>query len=306
MPALIVYLLKVNVALCLFYITYRFALRPLTFYYLNRFFLVFGIIFSSAYPFINLSALFVKHELLSRQLTTIVPDWHAVVPAITHQTQAFDYWQIAIALFWVGVVVMAMRLITQFFSLYRIYRSSNPAHHYGQYFRSVSGDLNPFSFWQDIYLNPEKHSDDELHTILAHEQVHVKEWHTLDVLLAELSTIFYWFNPGVWFMKQAVKENLEFITDRKILQGGIDEKVYQYSLVRVGGLMQGAEIVNNFNISTIKKRIMMMNKKSSSKANITRYVLLPMVMLLVLVFTVSKAEINGNRISVLIKRCYLG
>jgi bla regulator protein BlaR1 len=66
-----------------------------------------------------------------------------------------------------------------------------------------------------------------------HEQVHVNQWHTIDILLAELSSIFYWFNPGIWLMKKAVRENIEFITDRKILNKGIDSKTYQYSLVSV-------------------------------------------------------------------------
>ncbi len=305
MPALIVYLLKVNVALCLFYLTYRFLLRRLTFYYLNRFFLAFGILFSSIYPFIDLPGLFAKHEALSRQLIIIVPDWQTVAPIIT-QTKiitTFDYWQIPLTLFWIGVVFMTARLAVQFISLYKVHKDSNLANYNGQPYRSVKDNTNPFSFWQAIYLNPENHQSDELQSIIKHEQVHVEQWHTLDVLLAELSTVFYWFNPGVWLMKRAVKENLEFITDRKILQSGIDEKAYQYSLIRVSNLKQSSAIVNNFNFLTIKKRILMMNKKRSSKAQVTRYIILcPLVILLALVFTASKAELNSKTISSFVKK----
>ena len=302
MPVLIIYLLKVNVALCLFYIAYRFALRPLTFYYLNRFFLVFGIIFSTCYPFIDISKLFAKHKAISVQLYTIAPNWHAVLPAVQHQVSTFNYWEAPIILFWIGAALMALRLSVQFVSLYRIRQNSEPKHYWGRTFRAVQDEVNPFSFWQDIYLNPDKHSDAELRSIIQHEEVHVRQWHTLDVLLAELSIVFYWFNPGIWFMKQAIKENLEFITDREILRSGIDEKVYQYSLVRVSALKPGAAIVNNFNFLTIKKRIMMMNKKRSSRANLTRYIVLPLIMLMALIFTVSKAEINKKSISVLVRK----
>lgn len=302
MPGLIVYLLKVNAALCLFYLAYRFALRPLTFYYLNRFFLVFGIVFSTLYPLVDVSALFASHTVIRQRLITFVPDWHAVLPAVQHQVATVDYWGVPIMLFWLGVILMAFRLAVQFMSLYRIHQRSVKDNHLGESFRSVKSDVNPFSFWQDIYLNPDKHTDAELRSIIQHEQVHVKQWHTLDVILAELSVVFYWFNPGVWFMKQAVKENLEFITDREILRSGVDEKAYQYSLVRVSALKPGAAIVNNFNFLTIKKRIMMMNKKRSSRANLTRYVVLPLIMLLTLVFTLSKAEIASKKISVLVKK----
>lgn len=303
MPAIIIYLLKVNAALCLFYLAYRFALRPLTFYYLNRFFLVFGLLFSATYPLIDFSSLFVRQAAIRQQLVVIVPDWHAVLPTVQHQvTESINYWGVPVVLFWVGVILMSTRLVVQFISLRRIYKDSEPATHFGQSFRAVKSDVNPFSFWQEIYLNPDKHSPAELNAIIRHEQVHVRQWHTLDVILAELSTIFYWFNPGVWFMRQAVKENLEFITDREMLRSGVDEKAYQYSLVRVSVLKPGAAIVNNFNFLTIKKRIIMMNKKRSSKAQITKYViLLPLVMLLAMIFTASKAELSSNKIAVLMK-----
>jgi len=303
MPHLIVYLLKANAALCLFYLAYRFLLRRLTFYYLNRFFLVFGIMFSATYPFIDLSALFAKHEVLSRQLVVIVPNWQAIAPATIPQPSTFFYWQIPVILFWMGVVLMAIRLAIQFISLYKIHKNSNAAEYEGHPFRKVNNDIGPFSFWQAIYLNPDKHENQELQAIIEHEKIHVAQWHTLDVLMAELSAIFYWFNPGVWFMKQAIKENLEFITDRKILQGGIDEKSYQYSLLSVSNLKPSTAMVNDFNFSSIRKRILMMNKKRSSKVQVSRYVvLLPLVVILTLVFTISKAELTPKSISAFVKR----
>ncbi|MGZ3822776.1 MAG: M56 family metallopeptidase, partial [Mucilaginibacter sp.] len=157
--------------------------------------------------------------------------------------------------------------------------------------RLINYDIGPFSFWQSIYINPANLSPADLKNVLEHEQAHVSEWHTLDILLAELSTIFYWFNPGVWLMKKAVRENIEFITDRKILQKGMDSKEYQYSLVSVSLATAPNTIVNNFNISTIKKRIIMMNSKRSPGYNLTRYVfLVPAVVALLLVFSLSKAE----------------
>jgi hypothetical protein len=93
-------------------------------------------------------------------------------------------------------------------------------------------------------------------------------------------------------MKKAIRENIEFITDRKILNKGIDTKQYQYSLVNVSFSAAPQGIVNHFNISTIKKRIIMMNAKRSSKLNLTRYAfLVPAVVALLLIFSVSKAAL---------------
>ncbi|MGN6640428.1 MAG: hypothetical protein ACTHJ8_16075, partial [Mucilaginibacter sp.] len=91
---------------------------------------------------------------------------------------------------------------------------------------------------------------------------------------------------------KAVKENIEFITDRKILQKGADSKQYQYSLLNVSMAGTPNNLVNNFNISTIKKRIIMMNARRSSRFSLTRYmVIVPAVILLLLVFSISKAAI---------------
>jgi hypothetical protein len=94
-------------------------------------------------------------------------------------------------------------------------------------------------------------------------------------------------------MKKAVRENIEFITDRKILNNGIDSREYQYSLVNVILTPTTNNIVNHFNLSTIKKRIIMMNAKRSSTVHISRYVfMIPAVVALLLVFTVTKAELT--------------
>lgn len=93
-------------------------------------------------------------------------------------------------IFWIGVAVMATRLAIQFLSLLKIYRRSKPANLFHCNVRVMSEDANPFSFWQSIYINPSHHEHNELQSIIAHEQIHVKQWHTLDILLAEISLVF--------------------------------------------------------------------------------------------------------------------
>jgi bla regulator protein BlaR1 len=195
-------------------------------------------------------------------------------------------------LFWIGAIVFAIRLLIQLFSLYKLYKNSKPATIQDHDVRLTNADISPFSFWQSIYINPENLNPDDLKSVLQHEQVHVKEWHTLDILLAEISVIFYWFNPGVWLIKKAVRENVEFITDRKILQKGTDSKTYQYSLLNVSiTATTPSGITNHFNFSTLKKRIKMMNVKQSSNVNLTRYaLLLPVVLICLFTFSVTKAS----------------
>jgi hypothetical protein len=293
MPELILILLKINMVLLLFAAAYYLVLRRLTFYTINRAFLIIGIVFSSVYPFINLTNFFNRQEDLNPAVKALVP--RIDMDALLQHNAIMAYWQLAVVLFYVGVGLMAIRLIAQFVSLYRVHKRSQPGVIGDLPVRILNGPLSPFSFWQTVYVNPTIHSAKELDTILAHEQVHVKEWHTLDIILAEISVVFYWFNPGVWLMKRAIKENIEFITDSKILKRGIDKKAYQYSLLGVGNLQASAALVNNFNLSDLKKRIKMMNTKKSSSRKLLIYAfILPLLLLTTLAFTVSKKDVKTH------------
>lgn len=290
MPELFVFLIKVNIALVLFCAGYYLVLRKLTFYTLNRAYLITAITFSSTYPFVDLSAFAQRHQEIVMPVQNVVINWQAPAQQFV---QRAAYWNWLEVLFWTGAIILAMRLMSQLFSLYLIYRRSTEKNINGQKVRVVSADIGPFSFWKSIYINPDKLSPVDLQNILQHEQIHVNEWHTLDILLTEISVIFYWFNPGIWMMKKAVRENIEFITDRKILQKGADSKAYQYSLLNITFNQPApVAITNNFNFSTLKKRIKMMNSKRSSNINLTRYAfLMPMVVVCLFAFSLSKAEV---------------
>jgi len=292
MPALFVFLFKVNIALLLFCAGYYLVLRHLTFYTLNRVYLVTAIIFATLYPKIDLTSFAQNHENLARPVQTVVLNWQAPAEKLVKPIAETNYWQWVEIAFWAGAILLAARFVMQLFSLFKLYRNSTPANILNHNVRLMSGEAAPFSFWRSIYVNPDNHTPTDLKAILLHEQVHVNGWHTIDILLAELSSIFYWFNPGIWLMKKAVRENIEFITDRKILNKGIEAKAYQYSLVNVSFNATTPGIVNHFNISTIKKRIIMMNAKKSSKFTLTRYAfVVPAVVALLLIFTLSKAEV---------------
>jgi TonB-dependent SusC/RagA subfamily outer membrane receptor len=295
MPALLIYLLKANIALTLFFLGYRWGLRRLTFYVLNRFFLLTGIVFSSVFPLVDVNALLQRHQEIE-DVVAYVPD----LSALQAQPDAgFTAWHLLIYIFWTGVAVMAIRFIIQLCSLWSLHRRSQPGTLQQQPVKLLDSRINPFSFFRHIYINPSLHQPSELGAILQHELVHVKEWHTIDVLTAELNNIFYWFNPGAWLMKTAIRENLEFITDRRMLQQGVDPKAYQYNLIKVSGIPYATAIANNFNFSHLKNRIKMMNQKRSAKYNLLRYLVLGCVVAVALLsLNFSRAAFIGDRITI--------
>jgi hypothetical protein len=151
----------------------------------------------------------------------------------------------------------------------------------------------PFSFWQTVYLNPDCHGPADLPAILQHESLHVREWHTLDLLLAELALLICWFNPAAWLLKGAVGENLEFRTDHALLRGGTDPKAYQYSLLNLSHSVTPPALANHFTLITLKTRIAMMNKPRTTRRHLAKYALL-LPLIVALAFTTTLAFGQGN------------
>lgn len=268
----LIYILQVNICLMLFSLAYWLVLRQLTFYTINRVFLMLGVASSFIFPFISFPT-FIWPKVHTHYFPTL--------DSVHVQAAAPVGLLALVILFWVGVVTMALRLFVQLASLYTIHIRSTHNCFNGVCYRQVRKRINPFTFWQSIYLNPEQHQESDLTTILCHEQVHVKQWHTVDVLLSELCRILCWFNPVVWLFVRSVKENIEFIADREAIKSGIERKVYQYSLIRIGTTSHAPTLVNNFNLITIKNRIKMMNKMKSPIKHLARYlVLVPIVIAL--------------------------
>lgn len=284
MPELFVYLLKVNLALLLFYAVYYLLLRRLTFYSLNRYYLLFAYGFSLIYPLVNVREWLTPAQNIPEQVYKIVPDWESV------QARTFEVWPILQWLFWAVVLYFIGRFFIRLISLWRIHRASVPARWQYFHYRHVLFRINPFTFWKNIYIHVDAHQDQELMDIFHHEQVHVEQLHTLDTLIAEFMTILCWFNPVSWLMRYSIRENLEFITDRRVLQSGVDKRSYQFSLLNLGTSGAPDGLVSHFNLKHLKTRILMMNKKKSSKVQVSKYLIgTPVIVLFVFVFTMSNA-----------------
>src|SRR5690606_11484884 len=90
-------------------------------------------------------------------------------------------------LFWTSVAFFTLRLIIKLTGLLKIHLGSTPAQWACYFYRATHEISSPFSFWKNIYLNPNKHTEDEYDKIFKHEYVHVTQLHTIDVLAAEIA-----------------------------------------------------------------------------------------------------------------------
>jgi hypothetical protein len=170
------------------------------------------------------------------------------------------------------MVVLTIKLLIQLLSLWRL-KKGGTTYNTDEGLRLVESDkiTAPFSFFHWIFYNPTQHSDDEWQQIWAHECVHAQQHHSIDMLAAEVLKIVFWFNPFAWWHQRLVQETLEFITDRAVLDSGVEKKSYQYHLLRSTLSADNEAFTNHFNKSLLKNRIAMMNKAKSSWKALGKY-----------------------------------
>jgi Antirepressor regulating drug resistance, predicted signal transduction N-terminal membrane component len=204
-----------------------------------------------------------------------------------------------------GIAIMFVRLLLQLLSLRRLRSRAEMIGGEGPKVYQVNDSVIPFSFGDSIYINRCLHTEEELREIIRHEFVHVRQRHSIDIMWSEIICMLNWYNPFAWLLKFSIRQNLEFIADNEVLESGVNKKEYQYLLLRVMGNNQFS-IVQNFNLSSLKKRIAMMNKSKSARLNLVRFLfVLPLVVVLLLAFrsiTTSQHEItrkqNGHEATV--------
>lgn len=278
------YVLQVNVGLLVFYLLYRGLLARDTFLGMRRLYWWAAWVLAFLYPLVKLGVWGRTETPLQVVMADYAEAMTVVVSAVAPEEAATWSWQDGLALLWAaGASALLLRMLVQLAVVCRLARRGRKVEWHGVRVLAVEGDNVPFSFFRWIFVQPGNHSEGELEEILAHEQAHVCQWHSLDVVVSELLCCLFWFNPAVWLAKRCVRQNLEFLADRAVVHSGFDRKNYQYHLLRLSYGVNIGQIVNNFNVSPLKKRIMMMNKKKSRHAGALKYaLLLPVAGLLVL------------------------
>ena len=288
MPILIQYLLKLTISLAVVWLFYQLVLRRLTFYNSNRWYLFVYTLLSFFIPFINISS-FLENN--SNDIVQLVPSVHQFTTGLQETTQCptpiwadYDKWDILTFGLLIISGILFIRFVISFFSFLKIKSKAKLISGGDINIYQVDHNIIPFSFGNSIFINAGLHSEDDLEDIVKHEFIHVREKHTIDIIWAELICILNWYNPFAWLLKSSIRQNLEFIADNKVVETGIDKKQYQYLLLKVIGNSQFS-IATQFNFSSLKKRIAMMNKTKSAKRQLGRFLfLLPVLALILLSF----------------------
>ncbi len=279
----LIYLLQVNVGMTLFYLFYKVFFADDTFWKTRRLYLLLSFVASFAYPLLSIESWLSQPEPVQTALVryTTLPE---IVISPNQQASTISLENILIGTYLLVVFALAVRMLAQLLAILRIRLAGKITVLQGTRVIAMEREISPFSFFGAVFINPKLHTEAETKQILAHEFTHVRQWHSLDVFVGELISIIFWINPAVWLLKREIRQNLEFLADHQVLRSGFNPKHYQYHLLQLSYQTPEVQLGNQFNVSPLKKRIIMMNKQNSNKVAILKYMLIvPLVFSLILV-----------------------
>ncbi|GEC78814.1 M56 family metallopeptidase [Flavobacterium aquatile] len=303
MQELIIYLLKSSGLIAAFYLAYHFLLRKETFFTSNRWFLLTGLITSVSLPLFFLEKIVVVEtpKFVSNPIINTIPN-SLPTTEIIEKSIEIDWFQIGIYVYGIIALLLLFKVFFNLISLFKVLDNRQVIKKEKFQFIDVNENLSPFSFFNYIVYNSSLYSESELQSILLHEKIHSAQKHSFDVLVTNLFSVLFWFNPFMYLYKKAVTQNLEYIADSEAIAQIDDKKSYQMALLKVVSHQNCLPITNHFYQSLIKKRIVMLNKNQSNKRNSWKYaVIIPALVAFVILFQVKviaqekEVEITENR-----------
>jgi beta-lactamase regulating signal transducer with metallopeptidase domain len=301
MENLISFLIKANLLIIFFYLVYVLLLKKETFYTYNRFFLLFGLLLSVLFPLISIKKY--VWVLAEKKLDSAsYPTYSEIQTSVVSQESQINFQNVFLIIFFIGVLFLVYRFLKELNQYRKLIKTQPIIKADGFKTIETKSDLGPFSFFNTIVYNPSKFTTQELQAIIAHEKVHAKQLHTLDILFSRVFEILFWYNPFVWLYKKSIVQNLEFIADFEAVSTINNKKNYQFALLKVSTNTSFIPIYNHFyQQSLIKKRIVMLNKKPSRKSNLLKLaVVIPVLILFLYQFQVkiiAQEKPNLNQIS---------
>ncbi len=153
----------------------------------------------------------------------------------------------------------------------------------------LNEQANTFSFFNYVFIPGKIIGHEHFAQVLAHEQAHWQRGHSWDILFMEMMRVLFWFHPSYYFLRKELTAQHEFeadgITCRSVPKTDYQQTLLDYTLS--GTLVP---LTNPFNISLIKKRIIMMNtRKNHSKSSIW-IKMLALIPVLSLLFAIQSCQ----------------
>ena len=298
------YILQILIFQLLFLVAYDVFLKKELHFNWNRIYLIVAPLLSFILPLIKIG--FIRKN---------IPEEYIIqLPAVMLGTKSSEYItsetlsEITIAgtstisitliiqIIWLTGMLVALGILgLKLFKVYKLKRSGILSKINDTNFISLPKTDTAFSFLNTIFIG-EDLSDKQKETIIIHENIHIQQYHSLDLLFFEFIKVICWFNPLVYLYQSKMVLLQEFIADEKAASLKGKNEYYNGLLSQVFKTESISFINTFFNQSLIKKRIIMLQKSNLKQNKITqlKYLLLVPIIGIMLIYTSCTQETNAQ------------
>lgn len=236
-----------------------------------RYFLLVSLLSALIIPFIEIDVgrnLPLVGSVVEGKYYTLLPVNGEVT--LVNTRSAFTQRSVLLLAYFTGFGLMLLRFLMNLLRLARKAKKGNTLiEKYGRIVLTEEQGL-PYSFFRNIYLSRLIYErEEEVEKLLLHESAHCRQYHSLDILFAELLKVILWFNPFLWLIANAIRLNHEYMADEKVLETQ-SKNAYQLLLINMELANQSSGLASDFNYSLTHKRLAMMNNKDWGKNGVLR------------------------------------
>jgi hypothetical protein len=199
-----------------------------------------------------------------------------------------------------GVGISALLLAKDIVIITALYRKGEKSKDGTWTIVETGKPTSPFSAFRYVFISHKgNYTDDELQMILAHEEQHGHLLHVVDVLVSRMFTILFWFNPVVYLLEKRLLMVHEYQADLAV---NSQPSVYGQFLVEQSVLNTAPVLAHSFTRSPLKKRLLMLTRKTTTAARGKQLLIAPVLLIAMLCFTKNafsgdEPEINGNKVT---------
>ena len=287
----ITYIAECALCLALLYLPFWGLLRKDTFFQFNRFVLLAITVLSFILPWISIPE--ITSQLAPSETISIQLEEINVMISGKVLSENISWKTILAITYLSGAVTCLLYKMIDLVRLIRfIPRGCLWVHtENGIHIHCHAHDVVPFSWMNHIVIS-EKDYEENGHNILLHEQAHIACRHSWDVLWLSFVEVLQWFNPFVWMLSKEIQDIHEYEADLTVLHKGINARDYQLLIIQKVVGSGSYTFANNFNHSSLKKRItMMIKEKSNPWARLKYLYILPIVAICMIACTQSAKSI---------------
>jgi len=268
------FLIKSTVILIVLLVLYHLILEKEKMHQFNRFYLLFGLVFSLVIPFITIEVIEEITTPIIQNNTIQINQGNAVFVEETNYLPIILWSLYAFITFLISV-----RFARNILKIISKINSNTKIDYKNATLVLLKEKVLPHTFLNYIFINEIDYNNQKIEAeLFSHELTHVSQKHTFDVIFVEILKTVFWFNPIFIFYKKAIQLNHEFLADEKVVNSYSNIPFYQNLLLSKANENQPLYLASNLNYLLTKKRLIMMTKTpSQTKAILKQIVLIPFI-----------------------------